>query len=166
MRAVDTRARQLPAEYRKKAEDADTEFGGVSREEVGPVQRKLQTFGTLWGLVFGNFNEASQQVHDLIRIMAESRLASQGLPKGVQGRRESLDQITGQLRRVIRVTVARATAESLLSRTDQIGGQNRAANKRWQWARREDGRMRNEQIANWILVRKGESMYFEKDFSS
>ena len=155
MRAVDKRARQLPGEYRKKAEDADSDYGGVPRREVGPVQRKLQTFGELRGLIFGNFSEASQGVHDLIRIMSESRLAAQGLKTGIQGRKEALGQITGQLRRLISVTVTRAIAESLLSRTDQIGGGHREANKRRQWALHEDERMRKERIASFISQKRG-----------
>ena len=87
--------------------------------------------------------------------MAESRLTAQGRQTGVQGRKEALGQITGQIRRIISVTVARANAEALLSRTDQIGGGTRAANKRRQWALYEDGRMRNERIASWISKKRG-----------
>ena len=154
---MDQRARQLPAEYRKKVEDADCDYVGVPREEVGPVQRRLQTFGNLKTLVFGCFGESSQGVHDLIKTMAESRLTAQGRQTGVQGRKEALGQFTGQLRRIISVTAARATAEALLSRTDQIGGLNRAANKRRQWALYdyEDGRMRNERIASLISQKRG-----------
>ena len=64
-------------------------------------------------------------------------------------------KITGQIRRIISVTVARANAEALLSRTDQIGRGTRAANKRRQWALYEDGRMRNERIASWISKEGG-----------
>ena len=84
--------------------------------------------------------------------MAESRLTAQGRQTGVQGRKEALGQITGQIRRIISVTVARANAEALLSRTDQIGG---GTNKRRQWALYEDGRMRNERIVSWISKKRG-----------
>ena len=59
-------------------------------------------------------------------------------------------------RNVWRVVVQpNANAKALLSRTDQIGGLNRAANKRRQWTLYEDGRMRNERIASLISQKRG-----------
>ena len=87
--------------------------------------------------------------------MAASRLTAQGRQTGVQGRKEAMGKITGQIRRIISVMVAKANAEALLSRTDQIGGGTRAANERQQWALYEDVRMRNERIASWIIKKRG-----------
>ena len=66
--------------------------------------------------------------------------------------------ITAQIRRILSVTVDRANAETLLSRTDQIGGGKRAANKRRQWALHEDKRMREERVASWISQRRGKNV--------
>ena len=39
----------------------------------GPVERRLQSFTTVRGLVFGQFGEASADVHDLLRAAARLR---------------------------------------------------------------------------------------------
>ena len=43
--------------------------------EAGRVQKKLETFGEVRGLVFGAFGE----VNELIQVVAQSRLRAVGL---------------------------------------------------------------------------------------
>ena len=73
---------ELQSEYRKKASNIDHDIIGISREERGPVERRLEEFGTLLGICFGAWGEASEDVHLLIQVLAESRLAFQGLQRG------------------------------------------------------------------------------------
>ena len=82
VRAVDRRSRELPGEYLKKAKDVDRIYGGVGDGQVGPVQRKLESFGPVRGLVFGAFGEASEEVATLVQTLAESRVKAVGLQGG------------------------------------------------------------------------------------
>ena len=55
---------------------------GVDRGKRGPVERRLDEFGELPGLCFGAWGEASEGVHRLVQILAESRLTFEGLQRG------------------------------------------------------------------------------------
>ena len=63
---MDARADQLHEEYVKKAKHADQEYGGV--------ENKLLSFGSVQGLVFGNYGEVSEATHSLMDAMATSRV--------------------------------------------------------------------------------------------
>ena len=72
-RAVDKRAEQLHNEYVEKARKADQLYGGVEPGQVGGVEQRLNSFPKVEGMVFGNFGEASQAVHQLVDALASSR---------------------------------------------------------------------------------------------
>ena len=42
---------------------------------VGPVERRLNSFGRVNGWVFGAFGETSEQFHTLVQKLAEARVA-------------------------------------------------------------------------------------------
>ena len=81
VKAVDKRAGALTEEYMKKAKQVDRVYGGVAE---GGVQRKLEDFGEVRGLVFGAFGEASEGVHELVHALANSRLKAVGMQQGRQ----------------------------------------------------------------------------------
>ena len=117
----------------------DTHVGVEDGEVMGPVERKLGEYGELHGLVVGRFGEASEDVHNLIHAMAESRVSGLDLrsqPGAME--REELSIVVGQLRRRLSVAVIRATANCLLSRLTFMGEEPRGANKRRQWRDREE----------------------------
>ena len=68
----------LTEEYRKKAKNVDRVYGGVAEGAVGRVQIKLEDYGEVRGLVFGAFWEASEGVHELVHVLANSRLKAVG----------------------------------------------------------------------------------------
>ena len=82
MRAVQRRARGLTGHYLGKAIGVDQNYGGARPGQVGRVQRKLETYGEVRGLVFGAFGEVSEGVHELVQIAAQSRLRAVGLLQG------------------------------------------------------------------------------------
>ena len=53
VRGVNKRANGLPADYRRKAREADQEARAVSGDQCGPVEKKLEEYGDLLGLFFG-----------------------------------------------------------------------------------------------------------------
>ena len=121
MKAVDKRAGVLTEEYRKKAKNVDRVYGGVAEGAVGRVQRKLEEFGEVRGLVFGAFWEASEGVHELVHVLANSRLKAVGLQQGRQTGSGELGVLVGQIRRILSVTAVRGQAECLLSRLRNVG---------------------------------------------
>ena len=112
----------------------------------------------------GAFGEGSQDLHSLVQILAESKVASMGLARGRCGTESELGVVVGQVRRMISTVSVRAQVQCLLSRVNLIGGEGvDRASKRRQWVAIEEERMRCERIAQWIgrvrgqnIVRRGE----------
>ena len=84
------------------------------------------------GLVFGACREASESVHHLVQILAESRLAFQGLQKGRPGNSGELGILTGQIRRRLSLVAIKAQTECLLAKLHQVGPGNQLMAKRRQ----------------------------------
>ena len=85
IKAVDRRAGLLAGEYRRKVANIDHQVLHVPEDQVSPLQRRLEGFGDLMGLVVGAFGEGSEDLHSLVQIMAESRLQVQGFARGREG---------------------------------------------------------------------------------
>ena len=130
----------------------------------GPLEQRLDEFGEIKGLCFGAFGEASQDVHDLIETMAESRLnfqvLAEGRPEGGSDQEKAL--IVGQIRRRLSLAAIKAQVECLLGRIHQAGVGNKQLAKKRERALIQDEKMRRERNAQWVrnvegvrLVRKG-----------
>lgn len=70
---MDRRARLLAGEYRGKVATIDHHVVGVLRDQFGPLQRRLEEFGQLQGLVVGALGEGSDDLHHLVETLAMSR---------------------------------------------------------------------------------------------
>lgn len=135
--AVAARAQRIPGEYRGKADNLDRQFNGTTEGAVGPVQARLGEFGTAIGaLVFGMHGEASPDVHQLARRLAElggSRFhremlaASPAHAKGI---------LAFHIRRHLGGAALRASADLILNRLSAVGGGAAAAHARRDRARR------------------------------
>ena len=66
-RAVDKRARGIQGDYQQKAAAMDEAMGAVG---VGPCQRRLAEFPPVLQLCFEAYGEASQDVHNLVAVLA------------------------------------------------------------------------------------------------
>ena len=97
------------------------------------------------------FGEGSEDLHHLIQIMAESRIACVDLSRGQASpmAREDLSVVVGQIRRRLSVATIRATYGCLLSRLTMIGEGQKEANARRQWRGHEERIMREEREAQW-----------------
>ena len=163
VKAVDKRANLLQGEYRRKAREADHVYGETVPGQVGPVERKLQQYGEIVGLVVGAFGEASEDLHTLVQRLAESKVAAMGLRSGREGTEEELGIVVGQIRRSLSTTFVRAQSQCLLSRLNCVGSGFSQAAKRRKWAAMEDEKMRRDRLAHWIdqvrgrnLIRRGQ----------
>ena len=149
-KAVDRRASLLQGEYRRKAQEADRVYGEFNGEGAGPVERKLRQYGEVIGLVVGAFGECSEDLHELVQEMAESKARAMGLRRGREATDEEIGRIVGQIRRTFSTIVVRAQAQCLLMRMNCVGKGFIEASRRRSWAAKEDERMRNERQAQWL----------------
>ena len=166
VKAVTKRAGELPGEYARKARTMDVEYGGVPEGEVGPVARKLSSFPPLQGWVFGAWNEASPDVHNLVHLLAKARLKKEDELQewGVVARRKRVSEeaalaaLTGQVRRQLSLVSARAQARLLLDRVAVLGQGTVAAAGRRRWVEEEERRMRREQRAHLLALEQGRAV--------
>ena len=135
-RGVDKRADDLHKEYVDKAKKADQQHGGVLPGQIGGVERKLQSFPKVEGVVFGNWGEASQATHQLVDALATSRAkVAQPQSRGRKGKILSEEGVkamaVGFIRRRLGVAAVRAQCHSLLGRLEGMGpGAATAAGRR------------------------------------
>ena len=168
---MEKRANELPGEYRRKAQHLDREFGEVPAGEEGPVARKLASFPPLQSWVFGAWNEASPDIHALVHHLATARLRREAelVDGGAVARRRrmspegALAMITGQVRRRLSLTAARANARLILDRVQVLGEGTAAAGARRRLQESEERRMDREQRAHHLglmlgrpILRRGE----------
>ena len=130
---------------------------------MGRVERKLLQFEDVLGLVVGAFGEGSEDLHDLVQKLAESKVAAMGLRRGREASEDELGVIVGQIRRSLSTTCVRAQAQCLLSRLNCVGHGYAQAAKRRKWAMLEEEKMKRDRQAQWIgrergsnLVRRGQ----------
>ena len=79
----------------------------MNREVRGPVEKRLEEFGSLLGLCFGAWGEGSEDVHKLVQSIAESRLNFLGLQRGRPGSEVELGICVGQVRRRLSIVVVK-----------------------------------------------------------
>ena len=127
---------------------------GVKR----PVERKLEEFGDLLCLVVGAFGEVSDDLHYLTNILAESSVQKSELMRGQVSREGELSIITGEYRRLVSLACVKALAECLLSRLNQAGEGDGAANRRRRqavWGEEKLRRQLEAQQVAWVQGRRG-----------
>ena len=155
LRAVDRRARELPAEYRRKARETDRVYGRVPEGIKGPVENKLDEFGDLLCLVVGAFGEVSEDLHYLINTLAEAAVRKSELRRGQMSREGELSTLTGEYRRMISLASVKAQAECLLTRLNQVGEGQGAADRRQRQVVWGEERLRRQLLAQKIALVQG-----------
>ena len=111
----------------RKARDTDRTYCGTVAGDQGPVERRLLGFPSLIKLVMGPNAECSEDMHELLNSMAESKTKYQCRMKGeVESEWKIASNLT-YLRRQLSVCGVRAVADSLLCRLQQAGPAGRGA---------------------------------------
>ena len=154
---MELRADSLPAEYLRKAKEADRNYCGTAQDVQGPVESKLRGFPPLMKLVIGPFSECSEDLHELLSTMAESKTQYQCRSLGLLESEWKVASNLTYLRRQVSVCGVRSVADSLLNRLQQAGfarGAAQAAKRRAEALGREE-RGRRERAAHWLLHTRG-----------
>jgi hypothetical protein len=134
-RAVEARAEAIPEEYHRKARTLDRTFAGTSAPTVGPVERKLQSYGPIRGLVFGHYGESSQAVATLLEIAATHGAARHWQTTGAADAHAATGVFHWLLQRRWGLTALRSNARLVLNRLEHLGSGAPQATARRQVAR-------------------------------
>ena len=81
-RGVELRSDKIPAAYVKKARDTDQDFCGTAVGAMGPVETKLRSFPDIMKLSIDSMGGCSADLHDLVKLMAESKIRHQARAMG------------------------------------------------------------------------------------
>ena len=126
-RGVELRADALPAEYLRKACETDRNFCDTAPGDQGPVETWLRSFPPLVKLVVGPNGECSEDLHELLNTMAESKTQYQARTAGEMESEWKTASTLTYLRRQLSVCIVTGVAESLLTRLQQAGNPGRGA---------------------------------------
>jgi hypothetical protein len=150
--AAKRRADALPAEYAAKARRLDSRFSHTPAGAVGPVERRLLSFGPVRGLVFGHWAEGTAHVDDLLAGCA--RAGAEMHWRGMRAREpaDALGTLTTVLRRRWGLAAWRAAARLLLGRLEYVGHGAIAGHARRHTAR--DAAALERRCEHWLFRRR------------
>ena len=158
-KAVDRRAVDIPADYKRKAAKMDQAMGAEEGEE-GPCQRRLAEL-PLITLCWGAYGEGSSGVHTLVTLLATCRVRTLAL-RGEPPSDQQMGLEVTNIRRRLSTAAVRAASTVLLARVSQIGQGSGMASRRREWQRREEREMQHSREADFLvhctgreLVRRG-----------
>ena len=77
----------------------DTKYHGMADGQVGPLVRRLESYGKLLFLVMGTFQEGSKDRHSLLDLIVDFKLCARGLARGKKGSEQERSIILLNLRR-------------------------------------------------------------------
>ena len=146
---MERRASLILGEYKRALTALDVRYHDTGPGQTGPLVQRLKGHGRLQCWVMGSWQEASQDLHALLELLADSKVQSLGLARGREATAQERAQILSGYRRVISTTCARANSGCLLGRVARVGEAYRAAAKRRAWAKREGERLEEERRAHW-----------------
>ena len=129
----------LPNLYKKKLQPLDTRFHGTLPGQSGPLVRRLESFGRVKGLVVGPWGECSKDMHSLIKVMGETKVAAQARDRGRPASDNELGVVMAQIRKYLSTAFVRAQGLCLINRLCFLGEGARAAAGRRDLAKRLEG---------------------------
>lgn len=118
--AVRHREHTITSDYARHARALDSRFHSAAGVP-GPIAQRLQSFTTVRGLVFGQYGEASADVHDLISIGADACAQHQWRLAGARSESEMRGFLVSSMRRRVGLTAVQAMARHRLARVPYIG---------------------------------------------
>ena len=153
-KAVNRRARLLPAEYRHKLSLIDQTYHGTRPGEVGPCVAGFETFGDILELVVGAFGEASTDLDRVVTALAESRVLYLSRESGKPVTDGWRSVVLAQYRRYFSVLFVKVQAACLTARLGHLGeGARQAAGRRGDLMAQEESSRREAEAYFSAYVR-------------
>ena len=166
--AVAERARRVQADYERHAAsvDARTDVQRFNSGRQDAVMGALRALGPVRAAVWGNYGEASDDVHQLLDICADLASRARWRQLGARSVGEARGYFVQQLRRSWGLTAVRAFARHRLRRVQFVGAERRAravqargaAEGEWAhgdsgrfqaWSARASGAQAGQSAARW-----------------
>ena len=157
-RGTDKRADLLQGEYKRKLSRLDRSHHGVGPDEVGPLVRRLESFGKLESLVVGAWGEGSKDLHLLIRTLAECRMSALSRARGRQGSDSEIGVIQSHIRRTLSLSFVRAQGLCLISRLCHLGSGAKEAAGRRDLAKRSEYARKKEMLSHFEAHIRGRGL--------
>ena len=66
----------LPILYRRKLAPLDSRYHNTPHVQTGPLVRRLERFGRLQGFVVGPRGECGKDLHSLVTVIGETKVAA------------------------------------------------------------------------------------------
>ena len=117
---------------------------GEPEPPQGPQVLRLRSYGKLLHLVAGPWGDLSEDFHELLWLLAQSRANKQARAAGSQVTPGMLGKLVGEVRRSFSVEVVRLHAKCLLERIQLMQPQARVAVQNRRLAVRREERRRQE----------------------
>ena len=145
-KGTDRRAAGL---YKRKLIPFDTRYHNTPGGQTGPLVRRLESYGKLEGLVVGPWGDCSKDLHSLVKVLGENKVAVQARAKGREASDNELGVIITQIRKYLSTAFVRAQSLCLINRLAHLGEGAKAAAGRRHLARRIEVGRRREREAHY-----------------
>ena len=146
--AVDTRARKVAKDYRRIARAADRKWNNTPENAVGPVECRLNEFGTVLPFVFGFLGETNNAVRKLVKEMATVGARNLWRQMGQTCQNNAYGILLNKYTREIGVAAVRANARMKLRVLGTLLG--RRDDAQYHRASREEARFREAEWDNYL----------------
>jgi hypothetical protein len=156
-RAVERRELTIVKEYEKAAKDNDQKY---FKTDNGPITQRLGQIGPIFPAPFVRYGETGDQVHKLVAVMANARVARQNIAwgRGEDIEKPCLSMETAYIRQRLSSAIVTCFGHRLVSRMSQEGnGAVSAADRRQQWGR-EEQQARVMRNAAWLATVSGQDI--------
>ena len=161
-KAVDRRARALPAEYRNSLAKLDQQYHGTAVGHQGPLGARFEELcgdSGLQNLVVGRFGDSSEHLHLLIKGMAEARALFVSRSAGRPLSDNETGVILSSYRRILSCRFIRSQESCLLARLGHMDDGARQAAGRRRLRMREEEMARHEAAAYHTAYVRGRGVH-------
>ena len=135
-KGTDRRANGLPNLYKTKLKPLDARYHATPPDQRGPLVRRLESYGRVQGLVVGPWADCSKDLHALVKVMGETKVAAKARERGRQASDNELGLVISQIRKYLSTAFVRAQSLCLINRLCFLGEGAKAAAGRRDLARR------------------------------
>ena len=157
-KGTDRKAAGLPLLYKKALERLDTSHHHTPAGQTGPLVRRLQSYGKLEGLVVGPWGEGSKDLHSLVKVLSETKLATKARALGREMSDKELGIIVTQVRKYLSTSFIRAQSLCLINRLSFLDEGAQAATGRRSVAKQMEEGRRRERQAHYLAHVRGRGL--------
>ena len=120
--------------------------------------RRLESFGRVKGLVVGPWGDCSKDMHSLIKVLGETKVAARARARGRQFSENELGVVIAQIRKYLSTAFVRAQGLCLINRLCFLGEGARAAAGRRDLARRLEVSRKRDLMAHYQAHIRGQGL--------